>query len=199
MEDEADFINDDPITDEEDYGGGRSRRPRRAAAMAGTERRRSTRTSVTNSNGSRNQEWRGERRSTRLGAAQTSDLPPPAKRPRVVESATPSSHEDQMEVDGEPPKPAALRPTEIALPAVPGKKKSKFWFYAVEPNASGTATPTEPGPSGSLNGNANGNGTMEISSKEEIKMEAKEESTIDNGPISGSQPMKMEQQELSVQ
>lgn len=163
MDDEADFINDDPLSDEEDDDGGygRSRRPRRAAAIAGTERRRSTRTAVTNANGSRgsHSEWRGERRSSRLGAPvdQLLDLPPPAKCSRTSASATPSLHEDSMDVDPnpEPPKPAALRPNEVALPSVPGKKKSKFWFYAVEPAPGTPVVPVEEsaiaGPSG-LNG-----------------------------------------------
>ena len=164
MDDEADFINDEPLSDDdfEDGGYGRSRRPRRAAAVAGTERRRSTRTSVANANGSRNShtEWRGERRSSRLGAPpdQLLDLPPPEKRSRTSASATPSLHEEPMDIDPDPPlppKPATLRPNEVALPSVAGKKKSKFWFYAVEPVPGAPLHPTDSpplaGPSG-LNG-----------------------------------------------
>lgn len=155
MDDEADFINDEPLSDDdfEDGGYGRSRRPRRAAAVAGTERRRSTRTTVTNANGSRNPhaEWRGERRSSRLGAPpdQLLDLPPPAKRSRTSASATPSLHEESMDIDPDPPvppKPATLRPNEVALPSVAGKKKSKFWFYAVEPAPGAPLPPTDSPP-----------------------------------------------------
>jgi hypothetical protein len=152
MDDEADFINDGPLSDDEfeDDGYGRSRRPRRAAALAGTERRRSTRSAVTNANGGRSShtEWRGERRSSRLGALpdQALDLPPPAKRSRTSASATPSLHEEPMSVDPDPPaKAPALRPNEVALPSVAGKKKSKYWFYAVEP-VPGVSLPFTDGP-----------------------------------------------------
>ncbi|KAF8581653.1 hypothetical protein K439DRAFT_1635982 [Ramaria rubella] len=163
MDDEADFINDDPLSDEDDEDGGygRPRRPRRAAALAGTERRRSTRTAVTNANDRRSShaEWRGERRSSRLGATTEGllDLPPPAKRSRTSGSATPSLHEELMEIEDkpDPPKPGNLRPNEVALPSVAGKKKSKFWFYAVEPIPGKSLPPTDSppvaGPSG-LNG-----------------------------------------------
>lgn len=36
---------------------------------------------------------------------------------------------------------AALKPTEIALEQIAGKKRSKFWVYAVEPVASVEPTP----------------------------------------------------------
>jgi hypothetical protein len=171
MDDEADFINDEPLSDDdfEDGGYGKSRRPRRAAALAGTERRRSTRTAVVTANGSRaSHEWRGERRSSRLGAPpdQLLDLEPPAKRSRTSTSATPSLHEESMDVDPEspqPPKPAVLRPNEVALPVVAGKKKSKFWFYAVEPVPGAPLPPTDSpplaGPSGLNGGSESTNGS----------------------------------------
>jgi hypothetical protein len=34
------------------------------------------------------------------------------------------------------PGAAAVKPTEVAMEQVAGKKKSRFWFYAVEPMAS---------------------------------------------------------------
>lgn len=34
---------------------------------------------------------------------------------------------------------AAMKPTETAVEVVPGKKKSKFWYYAVEPIAGAQA------------------------------------------------------------
>ncbi|KAF8526450.1 hypothetical protein JB92DRAFT_3108245 [Gautieria morchelliformis] len=158
MDDEADFINDGPLSDDEfeDGGYGRSRRPRRAAALAGTERRRSTRSAVTNANGRNSHtEWRGERRSSRLGALpdQALDLPPPAKRSRTSASATPSLHDEPVANDPAP----TLRPNEVALPSVAGKKKSKYWFYAVEPVPGAplpfTDGPPLAGPSG-LNGSS---------------------------------------------
>jgi hypothetical protein len=86
--------------------------------------------------------WRGERRSTRLGASTDTQLEgPPTKRSRTVESATSST-------DGAVPPPvakngikfkangaAAVKPTETVVETVAGKKKSKFWVYAVEPIA----------------------------------------------------------------
>lgn len=153
MDDEADFINDDAMSEDDEYnyknGVGKSRgRPQRAAALAGAERRRSTRTTASGSKAHTSQaEWRGERRSARLGPAadDTFDYQPPVKRPRTVSSATPSLHEEIMDLDAppEPPKATALRPNEIAVPQVAGKKKSKYWFYAVEP-IPGTAIPEKP-------------------------------------------------------
>lgn len=128
-----DFANDGPSTRANAHGA----------------RRRSTRSSTLNSgNGSRATddwaEWRGERRSARLGAPmdQVLDGPPP-KRARTTDSAGSSG-------DAPPPVPApsakpikvktngaaALKPTETVVEAVAGKKKSKFWVYAVEPIAS---------------------------------------------------------------
>lgn len=116
-------------------------------AAATTSRRRSTRSStLNNGNGSRATddwaEWRGERRSARLGAPvdQLLDGPPP-KRARTSESAASSA--DTPVVPPPAPKPiklksngaAALKPTETVVEAVAGKKKSKFWVYAVEPIA----------------------------------------------------------------
>jgi len=182
MDDEADFINDDPMSDEEeDEGGFGRRRPRRAAAIAGTERRRSTRTTVTNGHSNRNSntEWRGERRSSRLGT--TGDLwidQPPLKRARIGGSATPSLHEEIMDLDPQPEssKATALRPNEVALPVIAGKKKSKFWFYAVEPIpdvAQGAEDPLSmAGPSRTVNGNGeimndSSSGDMSVSDRRE--------------------------------
>jgi hypothetical protein len=64
---------------------------------------------------------------------------------------------------------AALKPTEIALEQIAGKKRSKFWVYAVEPipgsaptppveESTAIATPTDTnGYTGHSNGNGNGN------------------------------------------
>ncbi|TBU63773.1 hypothetical protein BD310DRAFT_955344 [Dichomitus squalens] len=104
--------------------------------------RRSTRT-----NGARAQddwtEWRGERRSSRLGAPTDMQLDePPPKRARTDDSAVSGTSGDapppvngkagnglRIKINGA----AAIKPTETAVEAVAGKKKSKFWYYAVEP------------------------------------------------------------------
>ncbi|THH33443.1 hypothetical protein EUX98_g758 [Antrodiella citrinella] len=119
-------------------------------------RRRSTRSTRTGGNGlSAADEWRGERRSTRLGApVDTIPNEPPPKRARTVEStssgdAQPSAASSsagnslKIKVGGA----AAIKPTETAVEAIAGKKKSKFWFYAVEPVAGQSAAPTSVAPS----------------------------------------------------
>ncbi|KIO08612.1 hypothetical protein M404DRAFT_366444 [Pisolithus tinctorius Marx 270] len=88
-------------------------------------------------------EWRGERRSTRLGTSEDMQLDRPPKRARTEESGSspgsaaagnilaPSTTNgsSKPKTDGA----AAVKPTEIAVEQVGGKKKSKYWFYAVEP------------------------------------------------------------------
>lgn len=150
------FLQDDPDEEEykdedEDYdelmeddetAAGPSTR-----AVHENGRRRSTRTSTVN-NGKSSRvvddlgEWRGERRSARLGAPVDTqiDVPPP-KRARTVDSTS--------SADGTVPPPAApkngikvkvngaaaVKPTETVVETVAGKKKSRFWVYAVEPIA----------------------------------------------------------------
>lgn len=152
-----------------EYG---SKRPRRAAAWkpmpASTGTRRSTRTTVVNSAQHTREvepwgEWRGERRSTRLGAPPETqlDVGPPRKRARTEDSSTsgqsPSQYGDgdatgsvssgpggsgngksngNGSVNGlklKSTSAAALKPTEVTMDQVSGKKRSKFWVYAVEP------------------------------------------------------------------
>ncbi|KJA25892.1 hypothetical protein HYPSUDRAFT_64615 [Hypholoma sublateritium FD-334 SS-4] len=134
--------------------------PRRGRGVAPAGTRRSTRTTVVNHNGKREGSsdsalWRGERRSSRLGGPDISqDAEPPRKRART---------EDSMDVDSihsndtagvektgvangvrvKTSGAAALKPTEIALEQIAGKKRSKFWVYAVEPVASVEPTPTD--------------------------------------------------------
>ncbi|KAG6817981.1 hypothetical protein H0H87_012449 [Tephrocybe sp. NHM501043] len=125
---------------------------RRAAVPMG-ERRRSTRTTATrlNDNGKRESSadswshWRGERRSSRLApdANVDSNPTPPAKRARTEEStmSTNSAEAASTSTGGAPHNglrlkksgAAALKSSEIAVEQIPGKKKSKFWVYAVEP------------------------------------------------------------------
>lgn len=112
-------------------------------------RRRSSRAAATNGHQSNNgngslSEWRGERRSRRLGASSETQLDePPPKRARTEDSvvssnsadAPPTAQNGRNRSHGA----AAMKPTETAVEVVPGKKKSKFWYYAVEPIAGAQA------------------------------------------------------------
>lgn len=136
--------------DEDEGSGNGASGPRRASG------RRSTRHTAGNSNSMDEwSQWRGERRSSRLGAPPDTQLDDfTRKRARTEESigsvsSTDYGHERYSsgtplgEVGGAAiPKKigaAAVKPTEIAMEQIVGKKKSKFWFYAVEP---------APGPAG---------------------------------------------------
>ncbi|KAH0838016.1 hypothetical protein J3R83DRAFT_6256 [Lanmaoa asiatica] len=90
------------------------------------------------------QEWRGERRSSRLGASEEMQLDRPPKRARTEESTTSSGSVRLPSPEVAPPEgeqkvknegAAAIKPNEIPMEQVNGKKKSKFWYYAVEPVA----------------------------------------------------------------
>ncbi|KAH7908002.1 hypothetical protein BJ138DRAFT_1158667 [Hygrophoropsis aurantiaca] len=97
-------------------------------------------------------EWRGERRSSRLGAVESN---PPRKRARTEESTASSvslgwasSSAAPAVSNGSSAKPkvngaAAVKDTEIAMERVRGKKSSRYWFYAVEPvpGAAGAVPP----------------------------------------------------------
>ncbi|PPQ67172.1 hypothetical protein CVT25_005773 [Psilocybe cyanescens] len=110
--------------------------------------RRSTRTATVNTNGKREGSsdsalWRGERRSSRLGGPETCvEVEPSRKRARTEESTASAQSTDgvssetlgvtngiRVKTSGA----AALKPTEIAMEQIAGKKRSKFWVYAVEP------------------------------------------------------------------
>ncbi|KAG6901469.1 hypothetical protein C0995_011489 [Termitomyces sp. Mi166 len=139
--DEDDFLNfrDEP--------NGSHRR--RNTAFSG-ERRRSTRTAAAklNSNGKRESSteswshWRGERRSSRLASEPNLDANP-TKRARTEDStlstnsaeaaSAPMASMTQNGIKLKNSGAAALKPNEIALEQIAGKKRSKFWVYAVEP------------------------------------------------------------------
>ena len=118
------------------------------ASSSNVAPRRSTRTSTMNANGKRESSsdswlWRSERRSSRLaGGEPLLDIEPPHKRARTEESTT-STHSNDLVPPGnhgvsngvrvKAIGAAALKPTEIALEQIAGKKRSKFWVYAVEP------------------------------------------------------------------
>ncbi|KAF7307092.1 hypothetical protein MIND_00502500 [Mycena indigotica] len=132
-------------------------------------RRRSTRTAVLNANGKREAQedpwssWRGERRSTRLGAPPETqlDIEPPSKRARTEDSAVSTGSGDGGSTTShgvtngngklQSSVVAALRPNEVALEQIAGKKRSKFWVYAVEPGTEPEAAQApEPSENGAL-------------------------------------------------
>ncbi|KAF5311898.1 hypothetical protein D9619_002860 [Psilocybe cf. subviscida] len=133
--------------DEEEFGD--DDRPRRGRAAQAVGTRRSTRTSaLINGNGKRDGSsdsgiWRGERRSSRLGGVDGwTEVEQPRKRARTEESVDSAPSMDsgtngkvaiQNGVRVKASGAAALKPTEIAMEQIAGKKKSKFWVYAVEP------------------------------------------------------------------
>ncbi|KAJ7070860.1 hypothetical protein C8F01DRAFT_1108110 [Mycena amicta] len=145
------FDDDDFLNFRDDDEGGPSHR------NAG--RRRSTRTAVLNANGKREAQedpwssWRGERRSTRLGAPPDTqlDAEPRTKRARTEESTMSTGSGDGGSTAShgvtngngklKTSVAAALRPNEIALEQIAGKKRSKFWVYAVEPAPGGEPEP----------------------------------------------------------
>ncbi|KAJ3783133.1 hypothetical protein GGU10DRAFT_405483, partial [Lentinula aff. detonsa] len=135
-----------------DYGeDGGSRRSLRQNKYKGASegQRRSSRSAVVNANGKREADqekwstWRGERRSARLGAPEEIllDYIPPTKRARTDDSAfsTDSSEAGPSLINGnqsikvKATGAAALKPTEFAAEQIAGRKKSKYWIYAVEP------------------------------------------------------------------
>ena len=131
---------------------------RTRAGSSNVAPRRSTRTSTMNANGKREGSsdswlWRSERRSSRLaGCEPLLDVEPPHKRARTEESTTsthsndlapPDNHGVSNGVRVKTGGAAALKPTEIALEQIAGKKRSKFWVYAVEP-MTGAPSPLEP-------------------------------------------------------
>lgn len=135
-------------------------------------RRQSTRNATGSSNGTDTWSlWRGERRSSRLGAPPEIQLDDfPHKRARTEESTgSISSHDFGHErySSGTPLREtssavatkkhgaASVKPTEIALEQIGGKKKSKFWFYAVEPIPGVDGQATNGASSSGLNGHAN--------------------------------------------
>jgi hypothetical protein len=124
-----------------------SLRPRRGGSLPET-RRRSARTAALNANGKRASpvdpwaDWRGERRSTRLGAPPEMqlDVVSGPKRSRTDESSGstgsgegPPANSGKAGIKLKANGAAAIKPTERVVEQIAGKKKSKFWVYAVEP------------------------------------------------------------------
>lgn len=87
-------------------------------------------------------QWRGERRSTRLGAPSDMQLDePPSKRVKTSDKLPPTQPDVFMPLNGNHttlagktnPGAATLKATEYAVDQLPGKRSSKYWIYAVEP------------------------------------------------------------------
>jgi len=144
-DEDADFMNS--RSDSASAGAGH----RRASSDVG--RRRSTRTATVSSTARRSgaeadawTQWRGERRSSRLGAPLETQLDePPSKRARTEDTLSVKSGMSDMAIDPSVDVPverplevknsgaAAIKPTEVAIEQIGGRKKSRFWYYAVEP------------------------------------------------------------------
>jgi len=143
-------------------------------------RRRSTRAAAINSTAKRSAaeteswtRWRGERRSTRLGAPPETQLDgPPSKRARTEDTISVKSGISDMAIDSPDNSPvekplqvkhsgaAAIKPSEVAMDQIAGRKKSRFWYYAVEPISSAPAAAPIHG-----NGNTRGAGSDFTSSE----------------------------------
>ncbi|KAG7099593.1 hypothetical protein E1B28_001423 [Marasmius oreades] len=205
---EDDFEDPDMFDDET---GRSKRRVRSAASVVG--QRRSTRTAVLNANGKRETtedpyiHWRGERRSARLGAPSEFqyDYQPPMKRARTADSslgtnsspdpsetASPAPETQSLKIKVKRTGAAALKPDEVALEQIAGKKPSKFWVYAV-PESSVTSPPTKP---------VNVVGEMEIDADSfsntsdkpmlngELHPVSSETASSSNGPSSSTHPLR---------
>ncbi|KAG2156646.1 uncharacterized protein EDB93DRAFT_1127686 [Suillus bovinus] len=160
FEEDNDY-DDEPFA-EDNFGSSRSHGRRQPAVTA---QRRSTRATKTKrlSPDLSAFEWKGERRSARLGPSEETIVERPSKRARTEEStmsststgwppvlpAENSNGVSKAKANGA----AAVKPTEIAVEQLGGKKKSKFWFYAVEPiSAPSDVLPPDGSGSTSLNG-----------------------------------------------
>ncbi|KAF9270597.1 hypothetical protein L218DRAFT_914742 [Marasmius fiardii PR-910] len=152
--------------EDSDMFEGETGRPKRGARNGASTvgHRRSTRTAVVNANGKRQAEedpyfhWRGERRSARLGAPPEFqlDFEPPTKRARTADSsmgtssspgpsetASPAPEKTSLKIKVKRTGAAALKPDEVALEKIVGKKSSKYWVYAVPEAAATLPTPPE--------------------------------------------------------
>nr|AKF12273.1 hypothetical protein [Collybia nuda] len=207
---DEEFDDDDFLNFRTDAPGRVGRVKKHRAPTAVGQRRSSRAATKLNTNGKRESSseswghWRGERRSSRLGApAETQlDIEPPLKRARTEEStsSTHSSEHVAGKTNGKSQNnsnglkikissAAALKPTEIALEQIAGKKRSKFWVYAVEPihgpAAPDSIVPSRPteeseaaaslantnGHSDHTNGNGNGHNSPSPPNENEIEMD----------------------------
>lgn len=134
--------------------------------------------------------WRGERRSTRLGAPSETQLDDDRdfKRSRTTDSVAsgtsaegpqPASNGVVNGVKVKKSGAAALKATEVAVEQIAGKKKSKFWVYAVEP---------VPGELMDVDASTNGNGVVDgslLSNGDKPDVDAKSDAhSVDMPPSS---------------
>ena len=130
---------------------------RRGRQSTGKGTRRSARNTNSKRAGSSDSAlWRGERRSSRLaGTDAPFEEDPPRKRARTEDSQTSAQSIDPPVIEDigvsngvrvKTSGAAALKPTEVAMEQIAGRKKSKFWVYAVEPTSEAEKHPS---PSGS--------------------------------------------------
>ena len=143
-DEDTDFMNSRSDTASAGVGN------RRASSDAG--RRRSTRSAAINTAKRSAPEvdswsrWRGERRSARLGAPPEAQLDgAPSKRARTEDTLSVKSGVSDKVIDSPVASPVerplqmthsgaiAIKPTEVAMEQIKGRKKSRFWYYAVEP------------------------------------------------------------------
>jgi len=109
-----------------------------------------------------------------LGAPPEAQLDgPPSKRARTEDTLSVKSGVSDKVIDSPVASPverplqqvkhsgaAVVKPTEVAMDQIAGRKKSRFWYYAVEPiPAASTAAPTHE------NGNGRGAGSDFTSSE----------------------------------
>lgn len=149
--DEYTFQDDEEQDDEYEHDSVSDVYGTRRSIGKGT--RRSTRTTNNKRAGSSDSAlWRGERRSSRLaGTDLLFEEDPPRKRARTEDSQTSAQSTDtpvthnagangvRVKTTGA----AALKPTEVAMEAIDGRKKSKFWVYAVEPTPEKPPSPDD--------------------------------------------------------
>ncbi|OBZ79454.1 hypothetical protein A0H81_01205 [Grifola frondosa] len=135
-------------------------------------RRRSSRTSGGGKRAAANDEWgewRGERRSTRLGAPTETQLDGASTKRARTEESTVSASSVDMHSKVPPPQAgsglkikingaAAVKANEMVVEAVAGKKKSKYWYYAVEPIPVPSGMAAAAPEAGDFTNGANGSG-----------------------------------------
>lgn len=148
--------------------------------------------------------WRGERRSTRLGAPPETQLGEDRamKRARTEDSiasgssadgSLPSNNGVTNGVKVKKSGAAALKPTEVAVEQIAGKKKSKFWVYAVEP-APGEDMDVDV----STNGTEASNGSLLPNDTKSNKDAMSEVPSEDVRPPSSPRPGGAESEDLST-
>ncbi|KZT30830.1 hypothetical protein NEOLEDRAFT_1174197 [Neolentinus lepideus HHB14362 ss-1] len=148
------------------------------------ERRRSSRAAAASKRVSGDDawsQWRGERRSTRLGAPPETQLDEqPLKRARTEDSTISTGSAEPANGSSSRSKPGgpSLKATEVAVEAVAGKKKSRFWYYAVEPVPGQAPAPVQ---TPNENGGSHTNGIHSTSGDDSAMMNVDDVQPAANG------------------